>query len=573
MNSAPELNSAPERSPTSTKDNRSWNRSVLVSALLFAVVGLSLQAWRLQVLAATYDQGIFLQVLWNTLHGHPFESTLSSQLSASVVHDGQLPALGYHRLGQHFTPVLLLWAPVVGLLGAGALPLVQVGLMTGAGLVLHRFALHTLGNSSDRLAALLACSFFGANAVLGPTWGNFTDLCQLPLAFFLLLWGLQQRRLWLVALCTVLIPMIREDTGVLLMGVSLWLLLRRNKQWLLALLIGTVGIGWVVIVTNGLMPLFSEDNSRRFMVENFGQFLGERERASSLDVGGMVLSQPFAILREIFNEPDHTIRYLFAQSLPLLFIPLISLDGWLLMGLPFLGLLLAQGKPPPLDINVRYALLVVPGLFAGAVLWWERHSSAFHRPRLRSAWIGAIGLSILLTITSNPNRSLSFIIPDSVRPWIHTNPVQLFDHGQAARRIVKQIPQTASVAATTPLVPLLAEREVLVRFPRSWRYRDRAGLTREVDWIAADLEILNRHQALSDGDRKELVRIMKLIPELSPAYGVVDVHGGIVLLGRGLTDQADAVERLANLFTKLEPGIQERSTRSRPSSVVIDRGD
>ena len=544
------MNPAAEPSPAAAPRPR--RHLVLGAALLFAVVGLALQWWRLQVLAATYDQGIFLQVLWNTLHGHPFESTLSSQLSASVAFDDQLPALGYRRLGQHFTPALMLWAPLVGLLGASAMPLVQVGLMTAAGLVLHRWARGSLGPGKDRLAALLACSFFGANAVLGPTWGNFTDLCQLPLALFLLIWGLQRRCWWLVGVCTVLIPMIREDTGVLLVGVGLWMLCRRQGPWPLAVLIGGVGLGWVVLVTNGLMPLFSEDNSRRFMVENFGQFLGDRDRASSLDVGSRILAQPLAILREILNEPDRTLRYLLAQGLPLLFVPLIALDAWLLMGLPFLGLLLAQGKPPPLDINVRYALLVVPGLFAGAVLWWQTHPWAFHRPRLQPVWIGAIGLSILLTITSNPNRSLSFLIPDSVQPWIHTGPAQLWSHGQAAKTLLSQIPAYASASATTPLVPLLAEREVLVRFPRSWRYLDRAGHAKDVDWIAADLEMLSRHLAVSNGDRDELALILKLIPELSPAYGVLDVQGGIVLLARGQKDRPDALMRLAHLSDCLQ---------------------
>ncbi|MEB3322874.1 MAG: DUF2079 domain-containing protein, partial [Synechococcaceae cyanobacterium] len=153
-------------------------RRVLLAAVAFAAVGLLLQWWRLQVLTASYDQGIFLQVLWNGLRGHPFESTLSSQLSTNVIHGGEPPAVGYHRLGQHFTPILLLWLPLVRLLGIWALPLVQVGVVTAAGLVLHRLAARRL---APPLAAMLAVSFFGANAVLGPTWGNFTDLCQLPL--------------------------------------------------------------------------------------------------------------------------------------------------------------------------------------------------------------------------------------------------------------------------------------------------------------------------------------------------------------------------------------------------------
>ena len=245
-------------------------RTVLLAAAVFAVVGLLLQWWRLQVLTASYDQGIFLQVLWSGLQGHPFESTLSSQLSTNVIHAGELPAVGYHRLGQHFTPILLLWSPLVAVFGIWALPLVQVGLITAAGLVLHRLARNTLVD--PRLAAFVACSFYAANAVIGPTWGNFTDLCQLPLAFFLLMLGLQRQRWWLVAVAAVALPLIREDTGVLLVGIALWMVVRRQHPLGLAMALGGLGIGWVLLVTNLLMPIFSDDNSRRFMVENFGQY-------------------------------------------------------------------------------------------------------------------------------------------------------------------------------------------------------------------------------------------------------------------------------------------------------------
>ena len=274
------------------------DRSVAVAASLFAVVGLLLQWWRLQSLTASYDQGIFLQVLWNGLHGHPFESTLSSQLSTNVVHSGQLPQLGYHRLGQHFTPILALWIPLVGLLGILALPLVQVGLMTAAGLLLYRLALENL---KPALAATLTVAFYGANAVLGPTWGNFTDLCQLPLLFFALMLGLWRRRPWLVGVSAALIPLIREDTGVLLVGVGLWLWWRESKRWPLALGLILYGCGWVALVTNVLMPLFSEDNSRRFMIENFGQYVPGSSRASSLDVLRQALQQPQMLLRELLQ--------------------------------------------------------------------------------------------------------------------------------------------------------------------------------------------------------------------------------------------------------------------------------
>ena len=91
------------------------SRRILLVAAGFSLALLALQGWRSWVLLASYDQGIFQQVLWNSLHGHWLESTLSSQLSTNVIHDGALPSIGYARLGQHFTPTLLIYlCPILG---------------------------------------------------------------------------------------------------------------------------------------------------------------------------------------------------------------------------------------------------------------------------------------------------------------------------------------------------------------------------------------------------------------------------------------------------------------------------
>ena len=55
------------------------------------------------------------------------------------------------------------------------------------------------------------------------------------------------------------------------------------------------------------------------------------------------------------------------------------------------------------------------------------------------------------------------------------------------------IPGEATAAANTPLVPLLARREVLVRFPFSAAYLDRRGDDHPVDWVAVDLQLLERY--------------------------------------------------------------------------------
>jgi uncharacterized membrane protein len=514
---------------SSTSDQKRWQRRLWVAAALFTAIGLLIQWWRVQSLTASYDQGIFTQVLWNGWHGHPFESTLSSQLSTNVIHGGEVPSLGYRRLGQHFTPLLALWIPLVAYGGAGALGALQVVLITAAGLALHQLARLWL---PDHLAAMVAISFFGANAVIGPTWGNFTDLCQLPLLVFLLLIGLEKGPWWLGGGAAVLIPLVREDTGVVLVGIGLWLLLRRRHRWPLGLALILWGGGWVVLVTNVLMPLFSDDNARRFMVENFGQYIPGERQASSLEVLRSALGQPLLLLRELVSPPRQTLTYLAGQGLPLMFVPLISLDSWLLMGPPLLGLLLAQGDNNPLSINIRYTLLVVPGLFAGSILWWQRHRQAWHSRTLRRIWASCLALSLLFTLTGNPNRSLSWLIPDSVRPWVYSAPWRQWQHGQRARSLLALIPADASVAATTNLIPPLADREVLVRFPDHHAYRDRSGKERPVDWIAVDLDWLERYGVAFRRDRYFLRRSVAQLEELS-GYSAERVDDGVVLLQRG----------------------------------------
>lgn len=531
----------PQRHTTSADRTAQAWRLVAVAALLFAATGMAIQLWRQLSLTASYDQGIFTQVLWNSLRGHPFESTLSSQLSTDVIHGGQPPALGYQRLGQHFTPLLLLWSPLVGTLGAGALGMIQVLLLTAAGLLLHRLALRWL---QAEAAALISVSFFAANAVIGPAWGNFTDLCQLPLLVFLLLLGLECRRPALTALAALLIPLVREDTGVVLMGVSLWLVVRQHKRWPLALILMLWGGASVLLAMNVWMPQFSDDNSRRFMVENFGHYIEGRDQASSLEVVRSALSQPLILLRELVSPPDQTLRYLLGLTLPLMLVPLVSVDAWLLIGLPLLGLLLARGSNNPLSINIRYTYLVVPGLYAGAALWWQRHPQLLAARRLRRVWIGCMALSLIFTLTSNPNRSLSWLVPDSVSPWVHVPLHESWKRAQQARELLALIPAEASVSATTQLVPPLARREVLVRFPQSITYRDREGRSRPVDWVVADLERLRRYAPAFEEDEDVLDDSRERLQEMGSTYGIQRLQDGVVLLKRGAIDVPGSREAL-----------------------------
>lgn len=507
-------------------------------AIAFFVLTFTLLFNRYYSFYASYDQGIFNQVFWNNLHGNFFQSSLSSNLSTNVVHQGDVPDVTYHRLGQHFTPALLLWVPFYALAPSPLfLSLLQVSLITGAGLVLYGLACHRLPRA---IAVMITISFYGANTVLGPTLGNFHDLCQIPLYVFGLLFALEKRWWWLFTGLALLIPLVREDAGILLFGVGIHQLVKQHNPRIGAALC-IYSFTYMALLTGVIMPLFSEDISRRFMIEVFGQYV-EAETASPLEILLAMLRQPFLLLRELISPVSETIRYFLGHWLPLAFIPAISLDAWILAAFPLLKLLLADGNDV-LSINIRYVLTVLPGLFYGAILWWSRHPQMF-KPQFKRFWSLCIALSLLFTITSNPNRTLWFVIPDSIDPWVQVSLGEQWRHAAQMRPLVNQIPPDASVSATTYLVPPLSSRRAIIRFPEL-KFRNDEQVVMNVDYAIADLWQLQQYQAAFDSDRDLLETSLKLIPRLlqREEYGVIGVQDGVVLLQHGVPSDPTALRQ------------------------------
>ena len=503
---------------------------VLAVAILFAAGCLLLLAYRHYSLYSSYDQGIFNQLFWNTAHGRLFESSLSSALSSEVIHQGAVPLVSYRHLGQHFNPIFLLWLPLYALFPFPAtLSVLQVLLIAAAGLVLYVLARQSL---SPILSLAIAVSFYGANAVLGPTLGNFHDYNPLPLLLFSLFLALEKRwwvLFWTMALLTL---GVREDAGITLLSVGAYLVLRR-RQWDVGLALFAIAVAYILLLTTLVMPSFSPDVSQRMIVERFGQYTGGKA-ATPIEAIGAILSQPGQILAEIFSRFPKKLSYLVDHWLPLAFVPAIAADAWVLVAFPFLELLLMKGETP-LSINIRYATLAVPGLFYGSILWWSNHPKAF-QPKMRRVWALCLALSLLFTVTSNPNRTLSFLIPDSIHPWVYVPPLQQLQHATQARNIMAQIPLQASVAATTYLIPPLSGRRAIVRFPESIQFRNETQQAEKVAYIVADLWQFQQYQPAFKLERNLLQRSISLVDQLleTQEYGIQTFQDGVALLQRSI---------------------------------------
>ncbi len=549
-------------------------RVVVQVAIAFFVLCLLLALHRYYSFYATYDQGIFNQLFWNGTRGHLFESSLSSALSTNVVHQNQLPSVSYYRLGQHFTPALMVWLPIYSLFPSPVtLTVLQVTLITAAGLVLYALARHYL---EPRLSATIVVSYYAANAVIGPTLGNFHDVCQIPLYVFGLLLAMEKRWWPMFGMLATLILAVREDSGIVLFGVGAYMILsRRYPRTGLAVCI--LSFGYTIALTNLIMPLFSADISQRFMMERFGQY-ADGDEASTLEILWGMVSNPGRLVTELFTPLFGKIRYLLGQWLPLALVPAVAPASWTIAGFPLLKLFLAKGESV-LAINIRYAMTVVPGLFYGAILWWAGRQQEEDRIRrgeqtilrfpnavfpfpsssqFRRFWGFCICLSLFFTFTSNPNRTFSFILPDAIDPWVQVPLIRQWQHVSQVRPLLAQIPANASVAATNTIVPILSSRREILRFPM-FELRNDAGEAVKMQYVIADMWQLQQYQAAFRRERGQLQQIVPAIDRMSKSgdYGIVGFEDGAILMRQGAASNSASVAAWTRFRQELAPILKQ----------------
>ena len=539
----------------------SEKKILMTSAIAFFICTLFLTLHRHFSFYSSYDQGIFNQVFWNGTHGNFFQSTLSSQLSTNVVHSQEVPYVAYHRLGQHFTPALLLWLPIYYLFPYPAtLTILQATFVTAAGLVLYALARTYL---EPAIAILITISFYGANAVFGPTLANFHDISQIPLFVFSLLLAMEKRSWWLFGVLAVCVLAVREDSGITLFGIGMYMILSRRFPRI-GLAVCSLSFLYMVALTNLIMPMFSDDISKRFMLERFGQY-ADGDEASTLEIIQNMLTSPGLLLVELLTPFFDTLKYLLGQWLPLAFIPAVAPASWAIAGFPLLKLLLGKGQTV-LVISIRYAMSVTPGLFYGAILWWagqgfgnfnkslEECKPRKLRPKFRRFWIFCICLSIFFTITSNPSRTLSFIIPDAINPTVYVSASKQWQHVPHIKKLIAQIPADKSVSASTYIIPHLSSRREIIRIPGLEIRNDNQKINK-VDYIIADLWQMEQYAPVFGEDRNWLNTANNLINSVTAnqEYGIVDFSDGVILLQRSVKSDADAFSAWKEYQQKIQP--------------------
>ncbi|MCC3465204.1 MULTISPECIES: DUF2079 domain-containing protein [unclassified Microcoleus] len=535
--------------PLDSWNNQTGFRQVTILAAIFFILVLTFSIIRYESFLASYDHGLFNQVFWNSIHGRFFQSSLSSGASSASLIDRQLSSPSYIHLGQHFVINFLIWMPIYALFPSPVtLIVLQVALIAVAGIVLYLLARHYL---SVPLSVMIVASYYGANGVIGPTLGNFYEHCQLPLFIFSLLLALEKQKwvwFWIFAALTL---GIREETGISLFGIGAYLIVsRRYLRAGIALCV--LSFSYVSLITNVVMPMFSDDNSRLYLANFFRKFV-KTENPSTLELLWGIVTQPQIIIEVFFNDLERRIRFILGLWLPLAFIPVVSLPAWIMSSFPLLVLLVQVYNKSATSINTRYTLSVIPLLVYAVILWWSEHPERF-KPRLHRFWIGCIGLSLLFTLTSNPYGALYFLSPYSFNPLVYQSLPEQLEHATDLQTVLKLIPQAASVSTSGYIVSHLSGRRNLIRL-EMMQFRDEEGKVVDVDYALLDLWQLQQHNLKVPLDRGRVRGAVRFTDEAlrNGSYGIAEVLDGVVLVQKGITSKPEVLAAWSKLRQEIQP--------------------
>ena len=250
-----------------------------------------------------------------------------------------------------------------------------------------------------------------------------------------------------------------------------------------------------------------------------------------------MIQKPYLLLKELASPPGNTFIFLLTLGLPLAFIPWFSIDSWMLICCPLFVALSSQGGNA-LSVSLRFVLYLVPGLFAGSIFWWQKNSKFFEDKYFRKFWKFCLILSFFFAIVGNPHRSLSAIIPDSVNPWVHIPIHQQWRRGIAGNSLMKLIPKNASVASETHLIPQLAARRILLRFPENYKFKDLDGRVKTVDFIISQLRFNSDYAPAFKNHKKWVIRSIDNMRNLieSKEYGIHHCSkNGIIIAKQTIT--------------------------------------
>lgn len=389
---------------------RTWRTAIvcaLVFCLVYAVLGL-FRHWRF---GTNYDMAIFDQVVW---HLSRFEAPASTIRGVQNIY------------GDHFHPVIALWAPLYWLWpSAGTLIVAQALLFAASTVPVFLFLRSRLAYGPS---VALTCSY-------GLFWGLqravFADVHEIafaPLFIATAILALDQQRWPLLCASAVAIGLVKEDLIPIITFLGVLLLLRGHRVAGLTFVVASVAAFLLVVrvIVPALGPGFS--------------YTGPYET---------LLREPWTIPAAFVTPPAKLMTALLWVA-PFVLLPLFSPFAVLLV--PFALTRLLSDVPQHWGTTFHYSAPLAPILVMSAGDALHRIAARQRNAQARNRLvIGFAAASVLL----------SMFLPGNLPHW------NLFKAGhyaipplhRAGYAVLDQIPPDASVVAQSAIAPHLTHRQ------------------------------------------------------------------------------------------------------------------
>ena len=456
----------------------------VVGVCLAAYVGSDLARF-LTFHSAAYDLGFFDQLTSNLSTGHGWASSFIS----------------YDFRGQHWEPILLVWAQLYRLVQSPIWLLVVSGAALAlAPLAAWRLALRWLGPDHRGAALVFAVATALSPLVLRTAGFDYHSEALTPLLALVALEAASRRR-WivLVAACAVL-ALLKEDAFLVIAGIG-WLVWRvEHRRWGLLLSLAAL-VGFVIIV-GVYMPGFRGGRNGDLLTRYAYLAAPGRSGGAFAIVAGMV-AHPGNWISHLFSGPP--LRGLAVALLPLAVLPPLAGVSFVAV-LPALGVALLSADPLQASLQLHYGAEVFPLLLACAMLGWRRVQE-----RVRGARAGRFRRALAVGAVT----AIVLVVPLTVNLG-----ARIDDLGGAGRRgavqsVLDMVPHDAAVAASTDLVAHLSDRPAVTEFPD----------VRGARWVVLDSLGRASQYSVAAGYRAA-------VAHLPLAFHAVASGGGVVLWER-----------------------------------------
>lgn len=464
--------------------------AALISAYLFWFCFLSIKMYD-GYGYPPFDLAIFDQGLWLLTHFHaPFVTVMGRDL-----------------FGDHTSFILLAIAPFYRLVPEPqGLLLLQASMLAGAAIPIYLLAQKLIHNTA--IATLLAATYLLNPALQNGNMEQFHPEAFQVLIISVAIYAAVQWKPALLGTMVVLALLVKEDAGLLVIPLGLWVVWRRDRSWGLGIIAGA--LLWTGIANELIIPSILGANTFY---------------TSRIPFGGLS-----GLLSTLVHRPTRLVSYLRAGGRPYYVWQMGFSVGWGFLIAPKVAatgiLVFAENvlsdDPYMHQLIYHYSMPLVPVLVLGSVVAVAAQKSIERRS-------AAAAVVVLCALCSCVLWGLTPFSVDSFYPadWtLSTGAVQ------AAAYLEKGLPSDAVVSAWYPLVSHVDHRTQVYVWPTpfsasNWGLGTNSGVRLP---FASQVQYLMLPVSLGVTEEP------KLFASLSKGYTLVRSEGGLGLykqVGRG----------------------------------------